>query len=186
VGAGVSLWQKFYSEFYICKKKMPMPTKAFITKDKKKKVLKLVHPDLAMASSLSDSADIFFFQCVKYILRGTKKEFDVEDIKEGFKNEKFSQLYKHFVSEGNKSLYKNITVFYTTRFASKIKTIFGKILTQNAAIYLAAGLEYLFAEICELGGNIAMNDKKTRVTNKHMETMIRDDEEFRNLQSIIT
>ena len=51
----------------------------------------------------------------------------------------------------------------------------------GAPVYLAAVLEYLPAEVLELTGSPAHNNKKTRIIFCHLQLAIRNDEELNKL-----
>ncbi|KFB50122.1 AGAP011845-PA-like protein [Anopheles sinensis] len=56
------------------------------------------------------------------------------------------------------------------RYADRIGT--------GSSVYLAAVLEYLTAEILELSGNAARDNHKSRLTPRHIQLAIRNDEEL--------
>lgn len=56
----------------------------------------------------------------------------------------------------------------------------------GSSVYLTAVLEYLAAEVLELAGNAARDNHKSRLTPRHIQLAVRNDEELGKLLQDIT
>jgi histone H2A len=63
---------------------------------------------------------------------------------------------------------------------------YAKRIGAGAPVYVAAVLEYLCAELLELAGNAARDNKKQRIIPRHIQLAVRNDEELNVLMKGVT
>ena len=63
---------------------------------------------------------------------------------------------------------------------------YGERIGAGAPVYLAAVMEYLAAEILELAGNAARDNKRSRIIPRHIQLAVRNDEELNKLLGNVT
>ena len=99
------------------------------------------------------------------------------------KNSHLSQLinahYSHLLSQLINTLGLQFPVGRIGRYLRQGK--YAKRMGAGAPVYLAAVLEYLTAEILELAGNAARDNKRSRITPRHITLAVRNDEELNKL-----
>mmetsp|Transcript_82417 Transcript_82417/g.167044 ORF Transcript_82417/g.167044 Transcript_82417/m.167044 type:complete len:181 (-) Transcript_82417:141-683(-) len=90
-------------------------------------------------------------------------------------------------SEAPKRQKKGNLVFPVHRFAKSLKRGgYCRRLSGSASVYLTAVIEYITAEILELAGNAAKDQKKNRIIPRHIQLAIRNDEELNKYMGQVT
>ena len=85
---------------------------------------------------------------------------------------------KHGVAKKSRSSRAGLS-FPVGRIHSALKAgRYGKRIGAGTPVYLAATIEYLVAEVLELAGNAARDNKKGRITPRHIQLAIRNDAEL--------
>lgn len=110
----------------------------------KRNILHQVNPAYSLSKSFNDYADMFLYQCAKYILFNQKQSLDGIDIIDGFFNEHMSHEFFLTCDTTTKLSSQQVDTFILS-----IKEYFNKTITKDAAMLLFDGLQYIFAELCE-------------------------------------
>lgn len=167
------------------------------------KVLKQVHPDTGISGSAMRASDELVHHIIRRIMmhanaaRGDRATITSRDIQTGVRLALPGELAKHAVSEGGKAVSKFATAKRTTKKQTKqelaglqfsVSRVGNEMrkctlgckcrLAAGSSVYLAAVVEYLIAEILELSGNAARENKRTRITPRHIFLAIQNDEEL--------
>lgn len=165
------------------------------------KVLKQVHPDIGISmramAVLSDMLWDWFTSIVSEALHITaivnKRTLSSREIQTAVRLFLPGELAKHAVSEGTKAVTKFCSSdsgsksaraglqFPVTRVRSAIKLRVNTNVGAGAPVYLAAVLEYLAAEMLELAGNAARDNRKARINPRHLFLAVANDEELNKL-----
>lgn len=173
------------------------------------KVLKQVHPDTGLTTEGKEQmnhfvehfADKIADEAVFLAKKEHKATISSREIQTAVRLVLPGELAKHAVSEGVKAVTK-----YTSGHPSKkgkkvsksakaglqfpvtrFKTILqkhapkGARIGEGAPVYLAAVMEYLTAEMMELGGNVARYHKKTNINPRHLQLAVGNDEELNEM-----
>jgi histone H3/H4 len=174
-----------------------------------KKVFKQVHPELHISSNALTQINAFINLLAKTIIKETHelvyKNYEPSshivssrDIQTATRIVIMGELAKHAVREGTKAVTKFQSskyngffhgskaqkaglVFNTARVEHILRKYFKKI-SASSSLYLSAVLEYITAEIMELSGNAAKDNKMKTISIRHVMFATDFDEELHNLK----
>lgn len=172
-----------------------------------RRVLKQVHPDIGISGSalscLNNLVEITIQKIMvginRLLLATSKKTVNTRDVHDAVRLTLPGELMKHAMSEGTKAVTKydsskaagsgdgkptmksaraglQFSVPRTQKLMMRMSSVQRK--TGVAAIYMTAVCEYLMAEIMELAGNTARDQKRVRITPRHIKLAIYNDEEL--------
>lgn len=110
------------------------------------------------------------------------------------------ELAKHAISEGTKAVTKFFSnnndkhsrsrcaglVFDIDQIGFLMTQTSSMVVTENAACYLSAVMEYMTAEVLELGGYAARDNKSSWIIPRHIQLALRNDEELNKFASSCT
>ena len=168
------------------------------------RVLKQVHPDTSITQIAKDELNAWLFyigqtlakKAVGLVHREGKQTITSHDVGSAVRLVIPSELAKHCMSEGTKSTTKFNASLVSKRVSSIAKrsgltfppsrmrqffTSYKIRVGRTAPVYFAAVLEYLAAEMLELSGTAARNDKRSRITIRHLTLAQKNDEELSKL-----
>lgn len=176
-----------------------------------KKVQLQVHPDTKMSSASTAVLDAFVRVILKLISKqamslmkvNKRKTLMIRDIQTAVQFVITGELSKHAAYDGTKAVHKYDgyssppgaskkkavsmsrragIVFSVSRVARHMRFyICADRFAPESAVYLAAVLEYIVAEMIELGGNVTRDDHMRTLTPRHILLGCNNDEELSEL-----
>ena len=170
------------------------------------RVLKQVHPDTGISkngvtqlnSIITSIGEELSKRAREVTVRQKKQTVTPSDVQFAVNAILPEQLAKHATSEGQKAVtkfkpekqekgargplsHKAGITFPPTRSVKLLKASSNLRVGKVSGVYLAAVLEYLSAEMLELAGNTARDNKKMRITPRHIFLAVSNDEELKQL-----
>lgn len=169
------------------------------------KVLKQVHPDTGVSKLSMQVLDDMICVLSRNIAAeavtliemqpSPKRTVTSREIQTAVRLVLPGELAKHAVSEGTKAVTKFHSADFGGRLSARAGLQFpvarvramlaarvGKLrIGKGAPVYLAAVLEYMTAEVLELSGNAARDNRRRVITNRHVNQAVLNDEELNRL-----
>jgi len=160
------------------------------------KVLKQVHPDTGISKKamsimntfINDIFDRLASEAGKLVTYNKKATLSPREIQTAVRLMLPGKLAKHSVSEGTNAVTKfsykgNAGLIFPVHIvASHLRARkYATHIAAEATVYLTAVLEYICAEILELAGNAARDNKKSRIVPRHIILAVKNDPELNSL-----
>lgn len=165
-------------------------------------VVRQTHPDMRVSKKFIDEVNVLLHKILKRlvgdaeIIKKNCKRSDLaaKDIQAAVRILFAPDLSKHAVSEGTKAVTISVSderkglsrtdraklVLSIPKVEAAMRSNLSKKthIGQTAIIYLTAVLEYISAEVCEVSGYRAKEDKKSTVMDTHFVQAVNDDEDL--------
>jgi len=166
------------------------------------KVLKQVHPDIGISNKAMSIMNDFVKDMLNKIAAtaghlaevNQRRTMTSREIQSAVRLELPGELAKHGVSEGTKAVTKHHYDSASSGLQFPVPTVrrhlkekhYTNRISKTASVYLAAVLEYLAAEVLELAGNVARDNKKIRIVPRHIYLAFYNDEELNKFLQKVT
>jgi histone H3/H4 len=170
------------------------------------KVLKEVNPDTGLTADAKSQMNLLVHEVLEDLVDAIRiihkspnanKTISSREVQTAVRLVFPGELAKHAVSEGTKALTKfsNSTgkgskvkmaklQFPPSRVENVLRTLLpGSRIRAGASVYAAGVLEYITAEVLELSGNAARDNRRGRINTRHMFLAISNDEELNKIFS---
>lgn len=159
------------------------------------KVLKQIHPHTRITEQAKETITELIGNVLTAIIK-TSPSLSLDDLKKTVKEVIPGELAKHALNEADSAIkkyessegphgIKNVTKIMTIHLSpvtvKKMIKSMGMDVTDipvESFIFLAAALEYLMAEILELSGNAASDNRAKTIEKRHIEIIINYDTEL--------
>jgi hypothetical protein len=154
-----------------------------------RKVMSQVHPNTGFSKSGLSRVntimhELYEYICKRLIASNRDVGLTVDDIVKVVNESIPGDIAKHANREGKKAVdsftdRRTVIRVFKTSHTKKYVLHYTRVeLPEFILLYITAMLEYLSAEILELAGNVARDDKKSRVTQYHVSEAIYVDKEL--------